>query len=563
MAVVPANNGPEQYGVVCNAQSRTVFAADQDGAVAMQQNTEEGTVTRRTSSGEQTFSYIKRSVVIALERRCRNCVQETDDYMQENHANVEDYLAHTSCGEACADVLCQACGSNLCSCKFSRIIKPERILSASLRKSRNLGMKFLFSDGLIFPLLNHIVRDLVVSGELLYTIVGLILSIVNYINADCHRVFNVVNFVFGISAALLVIASSVQALYRRNLFRRKCRKESSVDSNISGITQVIDLFRTVLAEMLIYPLMICSIFSLVTSRPFATGTANDIVGLIRFALSAVSFVAFVYILRVVIIASATFKICRIRRGNVSYVMLYFFVHITLQMIVQTFMIVVTGREIYEENLHFYNASISDSNSTELGDPCLPVIVSGTLWYMIIGTYLFPIMGIIIFFVVGYYWVQEFFISIFIDMKSLLKTPTLFTIENNLTSTLDRLDRYLPQGTLEDEFDALRGACFCTKFSYPFKSPALIIACIAFLILNYLFISFGTGISGLGPFTFFSALLNFTGWPTVYFVGSIFGIFANLYAFLVGIVWLILLEIVLLFLPCILICICFCSAGSKD
>lgn len=46
----------------------------------------------------------------------------------------------------------------------------------------------------------------------------------NYINADCHQVFNVVNFTIGILAALLGTASSVQALYRRNFFVEVARK---------------------------------------------------------------------------------------------------------------------------------------------------------------------------------------------------------------------------------------------------------------------------------------------------------------------------------------------------
>lgn len=506
--------------------------------------------------------------------RIERCVDEFDEWGEDVA------LEHDSCGERCADTLCLTCGSDLCSCKFScsGIVRPHRILSAPLRKARNLGMKFLLFDGLTFPLLNHIVRDLVVGGELLYTIVGLILSVVNYAKADCHQVFNVVNLTIGIVAALLGIASSIQALY---IFRKK-RLGIDMGYNDSGIAQIIDILRTVLAEILIYPLLICSIFSLVTSRPYETRTDDDIVGLIRFAISALSFVVFVYVLRIVILAGAIFHIQEIRRYTVTgcavnYLLLYFLVHVTLQMIVQAFMVVATGRQIFEENLHFYNASdfnytnYTDFYYTDSDASCLPVMVSGKLWYMIIGTYLFPIIGIFMFFVAGYYWVQEFFIKIFIDVRSLLKTPgvdSFFSSKKKWTEMGDTMARKLDK--LENVYlpcEGLDDISWCTKFSYPFKSPAMIISCIAFLVLNYFFIAFGSGITAIGPISVGVALLEFTGWNIVYLFGAIFGVLANFYTFLVGVIWLILLEIIIfiimVMLPCCCVLALFLGGGGGD
>ena len=506
------------------------------------------------------------------------CTLTIEHYVDEVNAYGEDVWQHESCGERCADTLCLACGSDLCSCKFScsGIVRPQRILSAPLRKARNLGMKFLLFDGFVFPLLHHIVRDVVVSAELLYTIVGLILSIVNYVKADCHQTFNVVNLTIGIAAALLGIASSAQALYRRNIFRKRSQGANADTRTYdnSGIAQVIDLLRTVLAELLIYPLLICSIFSLVTSQPSETRTADDIVGLIRFAISGLSFVLFVYVLRIVILAGALFHIQELRKqGSGSYyILLYFLVHVVLQMIVQVFMIVATGREIFEENLHFYNASNLNYTNFEYAesntDFCLPVIISGKLWYMIIGTYLFPIAGIIMFFVVGYYWVQVFFVGVFIDVKNFLKTPgveSLLSVKKICAEMGHIMAKKLDE--LENECEDLDDIGCCTKFSYPFRSPAMIISCIAFLVLNYIFIAFGSGISTIGPITLFFALFEFTGWNIVYLFGAIFGVFANLYAFFVGIIWLILLEIIIFIImvtfPCCVLLLCLGGGGKSE
>lgn len=240
------------------------------------------------------------------------------------------------------------------------------------------------------------------------------------------------------------------------------------------------------------------------------------------------------------------------------------------MMVQAFMIVVTGREIYEENLHFYNVSSYINNTYryynaseyEYSNTCLPAKVSGVLWYMIVGTYLFPIIGLIMFFLVGYYWVQQFFIVIF--LSCILKAGK---IQKPISQTLREFERYLPQEVLSDHFEEFSRTCFCTKFGYPFKSPALITVCIVFLLLNYLFISFGTEISTIGPISFFAALVNSTGWSLVYFFGAIVGIAANAYAFMVGIVWLVLIEIIIFIIcmlrPCVCVLLFFCGGKSSD
>ena len=570
MAVMPANGyiNPElgdNEVAVQHRRSRAAVILNNDGVTYAVDKLKE--VITITDSGRVTILQLHR--IKAISYRFGNFVEEADNFMTENECeSLNEFLTYASCGEKCAGALCHVCACELCSCKLSKILGPDQILSGPLKKARNLGMKFFFVDGLIFPLLNHIVRDLVVSGELLYTIVGLILSIINYIKADCDQVFNLVNFVIGIIAALLGIASSIQALYRRNIFRTKAKS----DSGTALTTQVIDISRTVAAEILIYPLLICSIFSIVTSRPFETRTANDIVGLVRFAISAASFIAFVYILRIMIIAGSMLKLRSIT-GTTYYFMVYFLIHVTLQMVVQAFMIVVTGREIYEENLHFYNVSNSSFNFTDpdselSDDSCFPVMVSPTLWYMIIATYVLPIFGTVMFFIVGYYWTQTFFIRIFISNFKIVKTPGLVTAINLGKETSElagKLESYLPkfEGKIQSDFKKLDGVCFCTKFGHAFKSPALVIVCIVFLVLNYFFISFGADhdiFAALGPFAFFHALSDFAAsWSPVYFAGAIVGIFANFPSFLVGIAWLVLIEIIIFLLPFIIICICCVGA----
>ena len=47
-------------------------------------------------------------------------------------------------------------------------------------------------------------------------------------------------------------------------------------------------------------------------------------------------------------------------------------------------------------------------------------VSGTLWYMLVAGYVLPVFGLLTFFVVTYFWVQEFPIGFCINCLSVLK-----------------------------------------------------------------------------------------------------------------------------------------------
>ena len=454
----------------------------------------------------------------------------------------------------CLDISCvYTCSPKICETK-------KFFKSNLLRRARDHSVKILAFDGIIFPLLPNLMRDIVVGGELLYTIAGLILSVISYVKADCHRTFNLVSFVLGSVAMLLSIASTFEAFFNR------CRKHFCNNDDEKGTSifaELINVLRNVFAELLIYPVLICSIFSLVTGRPFSSGAPEDIVMLIRFGLSAISFIAFVYILRLIILVGAILKIkasCK-----TLYFLVYFSIHVALQMIVQIFMIVVTGREIYEENLHFYNTSIQ--NFTDFETSCLPVKISGYLWYMIIGSYLFPIMGVMMFFAVGFYWMQEFFIGIFSLIPGLLKSSGLSDAHKTVKKAIEMINKNFPQEKFNDEFCEFSEVCVCEKLIYPFKSPLLVITCILFLISNYLFISvgnYGTAIDFLGPISFFHSFHGSVGWSLVYLIGAIVGILANLYAFLVGIVWLILIEIIIMIIlsQCLILILCYCICGNK-
>ena len=100
-----------------------------------------------------------------------------------------------------------------------------------------------------------------------------------------------------------------------------------------------------------------------------------------------------------------------------------------------------------------------------------------LWYMLVSGYILPICGILSFFIVTYFWVQEFPISICIDVVSgVLHTPSFKDLKK--TSQPDeeefkkqhKIRKYIHLAELKKQFRGFCGTPWFSKFSYPFQSP---------------------------------------------------------------------------------------------
>ena len=83
------------------------------------------------------------------------------------------------------------------------------------------------------------------------------------------------------------------------------------------------------------------------------------------------------------------------------IQLVFFFHLFSQMFAQVLMLVAVGAKIAYDNRDY------DTNGN---NPA----VTGYLWYMLAAAYLLPIFGIGTFFIVYYYWTQQFLIGLCIS-----------------------------------------------------------------------------------------------------------------------------------------------------
>lgn len=535
---------------------------------------EHGIVARKVTRRQ----YHVRSVMLTkLYIEAKATANESDD----------DEDVEATCCERCTDICCQTT-----TCNFSnpfkrggtRPIEGTEILTPTLRRGRAKGWNMYASA--IFPLFRPALRDAWVIAELVLALIGLVFSIVT-VSLDQNQAFNILHLVLIILSSILALVDGVFTLafkYCKSC-KRCCSKtkiepgeeneekkddsrqdednESTVDSEIhkkgclkgkccSHCTNTKDIVRIVITEMLLYPLLICDMFEIITGKGYKGKTHGDRFGFALFILSCISIVLYTYVARLLILTGMIKSVQDVRtpssdefrnRQESSYntsirtsallYQVYLFIHVLLQMLAQVLMFVAIGGKILYDNRHFY----ADSNEDE------SIHVSGYLWYMIIVGYFLPLLGFLTFFLVTYYWSQEFPIALCIDMISIWKMgdpDDLIYIDEKhrkkKSTVLKVIDQFVRIKKLESEFQDLRKTHCCEKFGYPFKAPVLIVICVAYVGLHLGFVvCAAVAVNETGAIV--SQILNGGGWAFYYIVVVIISAIANIYVFAVAALWI--------------------------
>ena len=242
---------------------------------------------------------------------------------------------------------------------------------------------------------------------------------------------------------------------------------------------------------------------------------------------------------------------------------YFFYHVLMQMIAQILMIVAISFRIEYDNQHLFNTTnvnmnmenTTNANNTDINMD-RSIRVSNYLWYLLVGGYILPILGFFTFFIVTYFWVQQFPIGLCIDLLSLLKMPGMEDITNFRESTkeskgkMDKILHFIKFEDLKRDFSGLRKrSWFFDKFAYPFQNPVLVVLCMCYAALQFAFV-----VCAFPPFP--EAIISMRYWPLVYVISVFIGGVANMYVFVVAFLWTFFLIISIAALPWVLLFVVF-------
>ena len=543
--------------------------------------------------------------------------------------------------EICVDFCCQACTCNFSSMAqpFRRrrsdappaISKVDDLTSPILRRGRAKGWDM--HDEIILPLMNDAIREILVSIELIIVIIALAFSAATF-SLGNDRAFNILHLALTIIGSVLAVVDAIFSLSGCKICRACCchkkaneeenrevddiAKESitSAETGQSRNQQVggcrkclnatktkLDFVRMILTEVILFPLLICDIFELVLGEPYKFKNAANGFSFVLFVISSLSLFFYVYVMRLAILAGTIYYTQKARKpgtangtqsqnkGEISksafYFQAYFFYHVMMQMVAQILMIVAIGAKIRYDNRHLFGSKDNDDMIMDEDDMNTDeenmntdegIRISNYLWYMLVSGYVLPVAGFFTFFIVTYYWVQEFPIGLCIDLLSLLQMPGMDNVLNykesskELSNKMDKIMGYLHYSDLKTKFNGLHQKRWLDdKFLYPFKSPVIVILCMSYTTLQLAFVicaavvETDSGDLKIQP-------LNGGPWVGIYVVAVFIGSIANMYVFTVAFFWtgviifiliVIAMTIVLIGLICLICCLASSSSNNND
>ena len=534
---------------------------------------------------------------IILNKLCR----EVENLGDENEVYAD------SCCEKCSDCLCRSCTCSIsissCCTKNSDEAHAgitQLLETDALRKGRAQGSKD-FADA-VFPLVPDVLRLLWVIIEFGLALTGLTLSVLTT-SLNQNRAFNILHLVLNSLACVLAGIDSFYSLKNSTTLKKCCcccRRLGKRDGKgklgckqrcCSRLTDLMDILRLILSEAILYPLLICDIFDLIIGQGFKGKSTGERLSFALFVVSLVSMFLTVYLARIIVLLGMIKNATAVRSPNKKMIttdidnegekiydpdikqsavryQTFFCLHVVFQMLVQLLMYISIAAKIRHDNRHFYE----DENSDE------GIRVTNYLWYMMAAGYVLPIMGLLTFFIVTYYWSQQYPVGYRLDMISIFKMTEYGMVDlSNMrkeiaekkekmidamfsggdpagkqAKILANMDRLLFK-PLKEDFEVIFRKSLLVKFSYPFKTPSSIVICIVYIALQFAFmVCAALAVDEMGAVVIH--ILNGSGWVYYYISVVALGIIANIYTVLVVAIWIPLIIVAIIVILAI-VCIC--------
>lgn len=250
-----------------------------------------------------------------------------------------------------------------------------------------------------------------------------------------------------------------------------------------GMYVIMDIVRYIFVPTVVYPLLLLTMFQFL-SNLIAHQVDDITTSLISFALTGVSQIGFVYLLRAFIFAGMIYSLQKVRTGGAGRKELmtssscfqhYFLLAAFGHMFVELTMIAVIGIRFYYEYQAFQDASYA------LVSPVF--MPSVQLWYMMFCAYFAAPLGLALFLITHYYWTQRFFIKFFLDVLHVLKKK----VEDQGAYNKFINDSKFNFRENYDEIDQ-SGVC---QYAYSFVSPTIIVLCFFYcgLIIGFFVCAF--------------------------------------------------------------------------
>ena len=442
-------------------------------------------------------------------------------------------------------------------------LRTSEIMTPVLRRGRTKGWG-MFAK-VAFPLVNDVVRDVWIITELLTVLVAFALSGASF-SLGNNEAFNILHLVLTIISTILACIDAIVNLSQCRSCKQ-CYKQSQGGGgnvNVSGVQNApntgtccgecidrcktaSDFIRMIATELILYPLLLCDMFELITEKAYNVKDPKGGIGFVLLIISSLSLILYVYVLRLVVLGYLIKYVQKERKPPVAdparlqqlsyqtgydetiskdalWFQSYFFFHVLGQMASQILVLIAIGAKIQYDN--------RDADES--------FNVSGYLWFMMVSGYILPVCGTLTFFIVTYYWVQQFPIGICLDLLSILQMPDANHIFYPNQSTKEIRDKvnaimnFFRYNDLKNDFTNMHktASWLGDKFTYPFRSPLMVALAITYSAFQFAFILCAALTDGMEV----EVLNGGLGWVLFYIFSIIVGVVANLYVFIVAALW---------------------------
>ena len=392
-------------------------------------------------------------------------------------------------------------------------------ITREMQRASEQGWNMIKS--IVFPALPALVQDIWVYLELFISIVAFILGLLDTFPIEDSHSYTYSYLVLAtISMILALIDGYIYFIQLGSCARyiKDCRGKTDEEVVIQEMNSAsspeqdhprccrlsakwkeqfnmwFELGRNLLSELILYPLLIFDLFDFIIGRGYNIEGSQDRINFSLFLIGGFYLILSVYVMRILIVAGSMLSLYRIPnnkgatgKDSDTFILVRFCSHILGQIAVHFMIILAIATKINNENPHLtervnMTAEVNDGDIT-----ASPFLVTA----IVLG-WVVPIAGVMMFFVVNYYWMKEFSIGFWVNMISLLQgesfAETVFG-GSGVTAAEEKALEFVEDSQykqVKKQLLQFKSTPVGIKFFYPARIP---ITAISGLLYDILLLSF--------------------------------------------------------------------------
>ncbi len=315
-----------------------------------------------------------------------------------------------------------------------------------------------------------------------------------------------------------------------------------------------EVVRTVISELILYPLIICDLLEFVSGvNEVKDDLQEDPMVRLDFSLFLIGTlytIISIYFMRLFVIMGIFIHIKRLPPFSSGSAKGYFAIlrrfclHVVCQIVCHAVVAIAISAKIQHENQ-------GDQDG---------VRVSPFLWITIIFGGILPLSGIAAFFLSNFYWMCEFTISFWLDMVSLLQGESFAEVvfadgsKNVAKEKAQALAEKTEFSVVKKQFRQYQSTSLWLKASYPLRLPLLVLLGVLYdfaLIIFMASMAFSTD-SDTGEVTFVLFDTNFL--TSMFFIILVCLLVANFQVLIIINLWLVIASIIFILAAIVLVLI---------